>query len=147
MPFRLTRTQSRPFAPRSLVTGIARFCGAANGGGFRGRGCDGWTRAGSRELLSHTLGLSSVLMLEPEVRAQCGSAARWDLCGGRLEPTGERPSLPRPRSVVGARPETGSATHAGTGGPFAKEYTRMPDRRRAGSAAWRVRRADALLTA
>jgi hypothetical protein len=39
-------------------------------------------------------------MLGPEVRAQCGSAARWDLCGGRLEPSGERPSLPRPRLLV-----------------------------------------------
>jgi hypothetical protein len=26
------------------------------------------------------------LTFAPEVRAQCGSAARWDLCGGRSEP-------------------------------------------------------------
>ena len=32
----------------------------------------------------------------PKVRAQCGSPARWDLCGGRPEPSGEGPSLPRP---------------------------------------------------
>src|SRR5262249_46497424 len=104
----------KPFAPRSLATGIARFFVAANGGGFRGRACDGLTRAGSPELLSHTLGLSSVLMLGPEVRAQCGSAARWDLCGGRLEPTGEGPSLPRPGAAAGARHENDSATLAGT---------------------------------
>src|SRR5262249_41796735 len=133
MPFRLTRTQSRPFAPRSLVTGIARFCGAANGGGLRGRGCDGWTRAGSRELLSHILGLSSVLMLEPEVRAQCGSTARWDLCGGRLEPTGERPSLPRPNARAAARRGSDSATIAGTAEVPALAPNHGPDPRRAGS--------------
>ena len=35
--------------------------------------------------------------LEPKAGAQCGSPARWDLCGGRAEPdNGEGPSLPRP---------------------------------------------------
>jgi len=36
----------------------------------------------------YILGLSSDLTSEPEARAQCGSAARWDLCGGRPEPDG-----------------------------------------------------------
>ena len=31
----------------------------------------------------------------PKVGAQCGNPARWDLCGGRPEPKGEGPSLPR----------------------------------------------------
>jgi hypothetical protein len=31
----------------------------------------------------------------PKVGAQCGNPARWDLCGGRPEPVGEGPSLPR----------------------------------------------------
>ena len=26
----------------------------------------------------------SALLSGPEIRAQCGSSARWDLCGGRL---------------------------------------------------------------
>lgn len=28
------------------------------------------------------------LTFEPEARAQCGSSARWDPCGGRPEPDG-----------------------------------------------------------
>src|SRR5215207_4138512 len=31
----------------------------------------------------------------PKARAQCGSPARWDLCGGRAEPVSRGPSLPR----------------------------------------------------
>src|SRR6059058_3045981 len=31
----------------------------------------------------------------PKARAQCGSPARWDLCGGRAEPVRQGPSLPR----------------------------------------------------
>jgi hypothetical protein len=31
-----------------------------------------------------TLGRSSALLSEPEIRAQCGNSARWNLCGGRL---------------------------------------------------------------
>lgn len=34
-------------------------------------------------------------MIEPEAGAECGSSARSDLCGGRPEPRGEGPSLPR----------------------------------------------------
>src|SRR5262249_3165998 len=30
-----------------------------------------------------------------KARAQCGSPARWDLCGGRAEPMRQGPSLPR----------------------------------------------------
>jgi predicted metalloprotease len=30
------------------------------------------------------LGRSSALLSGPEIRAQCGNSARWDLCGGRL---------------------------------------------------------------
>ncbi len=33
---------------------------------------------------------SSASTSEPEARAQCGSPARWDLCGGRPEPLGRR---------------------------------------------------------
>jgi hypothetical protein len=44
---------------------------------------------------------------EPEARAQCGSTARWDPCGGRSElADDEGPSLPRPR--------TGARVRAGT---------------------------------
>src|SRR5437899_1950791 len=96
MPFRPTRTQSKPFVPKLHVIGIARCCAAANDGGSHGYGCSGLSRVGSHGLLSHIHGLSSALMLVPEVRAQCGSAARWDLCGGRPDPCGARSSLPRP---------------------------------------------------
>jgi hypothetical protein len=37
------------------------------------------------------LGRSSALLSKPEIRAQCGSSARWDLCGGRLAPSRGRP--------------------------------------------------------
>jgi hypothetical protein len=41
-------------------------------------------------------GRNSAFASEPTARAQCGSAARWDLCGGGPNPTGQGPSLPRP---------------------------------------------------
>ena len=85
MPFRLTHMQSKPFGPKLLVIGIARCYAAANDGGSRGSECSGLSRVGCRGLLSHIPGLSSALMLVPEARAQCGSAACWDLCGGRPE--------------------------------------------------------------
>src|SRR6188472_3464004 len=36
----------------------------------------------------------------PEARAQCGSPARWDLCGGRAEPVNQGPSLPRQADML-----------------------------------------------
>ena len=47
------------------------------------------------------------------------------------------------RAAAGARHGTDSATLAGTAGPLATGHTRGPDPRRAGSASWRVRPADA----
>src|ERR687888_2350162 len=36
----------------------------------------------------------------PKARAQCGSPARWDLCGGRAEPMTQGPSLPRQADML-----------------------------------------------
>src|SRR5215204_3593677 len=36
----------------------------------------------------------------PKARAQCGSPARWDLCGGRAEPVSRGPSLPRQADML-----------------------------------------------
>jgi hypothetical protein len=59
--------------------------------------------------------------------AQCGSPARWDLCGGRAEPQSEGPSLPRPesrrpgcpRSVKGGRQHRWQRYARAVGGPRA----------------------------
>lgn len=50
----------------------------------------------------YILGLNSDLTSEPEARAQRGSAARWDLCGGRPEPDGVKGRPYRDRSAGGA---------------------------------------------
>ncbi|HEY2599790.1 MAG TPA: IS1380 family transposase [Candidatus Dormibacteraeota bacterium] len=51
---------------------------------------------GSRQPGSRILRPASDSTPEPKPGAQCASSARWDLCGGPPEPTGEGRSLPRP---------------------------------------------------
>ena len=55
----------------------------------------------------------SDLTSEPEARAQCGSAARWDLCGGRPEPDGVKGRPYRDRkSHYGSRSQRGTGVAA-----------------------------------
>ncbi len=71
----------------------------ASGTGCPGPGRNAWSRDGFPPRASCSPGPKSDLTPDPEARAQCGNAARWDLCGGRPDPTCSEPSLPRSRSL------------------------------------------------
>jgi len=71
---------------RSLEGGTARSCDVVSVDVCPGYACGASWLVGFLGLRFHTRGLPSALTLEPEVIAQCGSPARWDLCGGPSEP-------------------------------------------------------------
>ena len=70
---------------RSRIAGSSRSGDAASAAASTGHGWIVSPNSGSHEPALSTLGRSSALLSDPEIRAQCGSPARWDLCGGRLE--------------------------------------------------------------
>src|SRR6516225_10450031 len=47
-----------------------------------------------------SLARAAISTPSPKARAQCGSPARWDLCGGRAEPMTQGPSLPRQADML-----------------------------------------------
>ena len=92
--------------------GFTHYCGKTRGGWFvvkrrtmrkrmrrKLKECGRWQGRCCRSRESTTPIPSSASSLRPEVGARCGSAARWDLCGGRREtgvPTAIRsPSVAR----------------------------------------------------
>ena len=93
-------------------TGIARWRDAAKRAGSRGNGCDGWSISGCLPHAYAILIPYAAWASSPEAGAQCGSSARWDLCGGlpeRAVPTatrkgfcfGDPPRIRRPTNSAG----------------------------------------------
>jgi hypothetical protein len=81
---RPTSRRSTCSGQRLRIAGSSRFGDEASAAASTGRGWIVWPHSGFLVPASFTLGRSSALLSEPEIRAQCGSSARWDLCGGRL---------------------------------------------------------------
>jgi len=84
-------TACRPISRRSTcsgrrlrIAGSSRFGDEASAAASTGRGWIGSRNSGFLVPALFILGRSSALLSGPEIRAQCGSSARWDLCGGRL---------------------------------------------------------------
>ena len=69
---------------RLRTAGSSRFGDEASAAASTGRGWIGSRNSGFLVPALFILGRSSALLSGPEIRAQCGSSARWDLCGGRL---------------------------------------------------------------
>lgn len=67
---------------RSLDAGDVRFGGVVSVDGSTGIACSAWQHAGFHLPALFILGLRLALTFGPEIRAQCGNSARWDLCGG-----------------------------------------------------------------
>jgi len=72
-----------PSEPRSSDSGSGRCGAAASETGRTGRRWAGSFDGGYRPPASGIPGSRSDLTSGPEARAQCGSSARWELCGGR----------------------------------------------------------------
>src|ERR1700677_3792111 len=87
----ITRTTAcRPTSRRSTCSGrrlrtagSSRFGDEASAAASTGRGWIGSRNSGFLVPALFILGRSSALLSGPEIRAQCGSSARGDLCGGR----------------------------------------------------------------
>jgi len=84
-------TACRPTSRRSTCSGrrlrtagSSRFGDEASDVASTGRGWIGSRNSGFLVRALFILGRSNALLSEPEIRAQCGCSARWDLCGGRL---------------------------------------------------------------
>jgi hypothetical protein len=75
--------RSMSSAGRSRIAGGSRFGDAASAGGSTGRGWIGLLTGGLQELALFIPGRKHALLSKPEIRAQCGNSARWDLYGGR----------------------------------------------------------------
>ena len=91
-----TSRRSTCSGPRLRTAGSSRFGDAASVGASTGREWIASQNGGFLGPALSTLGRNSALLSEPEIRAQCGSSARWDLCGGRLTRSRVQPPLPRP---------------------------------------------------
>jgi hypothetical protein len=88
-PCRRTFTRSAVSERRLAVRGACRFGDAVSATGCPGNGWRQSSSVGSLAPVFSIPGLSSAFASEPKARAQCGSSARWDPCGGRPEPRGK----------------------------------------------------------
>jgi hypothetical protein len=95
-------TACQPTARRSTCSGrrlrtagSSRFGDEASDAASTGRGWIGSRNSGFLVLALFILGRSSALLSGPEIRAQCGSSARWICAGGGGTVTCQS-SLPRP---------------------------------------------------
>lgn len=105
-PCPATWTWSGHSAKRSNASGSGRFDAVASATRRPGSGCNGWPTGGYRNSECCTPTRSRDLTLPPEAGAQCGSPARWDLCGGspaRVVPTTTSFSSAPRRRPRGAR--------------------------------------------
>jgi hypothetical protein len=69
---------------RLRIAGLSRFGDEASAAASTGREWIDSRNNGFLVPALFILGRNSALLSEPKIRAQCGSSARWDLCGGRL---------------------------------------------------------------
>src|SRR4029077_19941759 len=90
---RITAGRLTPSGRLLPSAGIARSGGAVNAAGSTGSAWMPWPHVGLLLPASFILGLDTALTRVTATRARCGSSARRDLCGGRLEssPTKSRP--------------------------------------------------------
>ena len=81
-------------------TGTVRFGDVVSVAESRGNERNAWRNGGSHQPISSIPGHTSVSTSESKAGAECGNAARSDLCGGRPKPRGEgRPYRDRPNDV------------------------------------------------
>jgi hypothetical protein len=87
----VVRSRDELIAENTLlaVRGASRFGDAVSATGCPGNGWLQSSSGGSPAPAFSIPGLSSAFASEPKARAQCGSSARWDPCGGRPEPRGK----------------------------------------------------------
>ena len=95
-----TSRRSTCSGPRLRTAGSSRFGDEASAAASTGRGWIGSRNSGFLVPALFILGRSSALLSEPEIRAQCGSSARWNLCGGAVDTVTCQSSLPRPPLTI-----------------------------------------------
>ena len=101
---------------RLRTAGSSRFGDEVSAVASTGRGWIGSRNSGFLVRALFILGRSSALLSEPEIRAQCGNSARWDLCGGRLaQSCANRPY--RDHCIGSSAKTLGARTSKGEGPP------------------------------